>query len=130
MNGFGMRGMGADEKVTISAGQLTGKDIFDFVNTTLASASQAYKDYVATDLMSKKQKNEKIIVPKEMAVEKGWTFGSQIAMGTGLVIAVSLIALLFLMKPKKPSYLATTQLMPSYVPGMATTQLMPKTMAR
>lgn len=121
MNSFGM--LGAGEKVTVSAGQLTGKDIIDLVNTTMASATQAYKDYVAGDLMSKKVKNEKIVVPKEVAVQKGWTFGSQIALGTGLVIAVGLFAVFFLMKPKKKA-LAKTELMPSYVP-LAKTELMP-----
>lgn len=118
MNSFGMHGLGAEE-VTISAGQLTGKDILEFVNTTLASASQAYKDYVAADLMSKKQKNEKITVPKDMAVQKGWTFGSQIALGTGLVIAVSIFALFYLSKSqKRKRSMATTELMPTYVSGM------------
>lgn len=121
MNSFGM--LGADEeKVTVSAGQLTGKDILDFVNTTMASASQAYKDYMTADLMSKQKKNEKIVVPKDMAVQKGWTFGSQIALGTGLVIAVGLFAVFFLMKPKRKA-LAKTELMPSYVP-LAKTELM------
>jgi hypothetical protein len=124
MNSFGMRGLGAgEEKVTVSAGQLTGKDIIDLVNTTMASATQAYKDYVAGDLMSKKVKNEKIVVPKEVAVQKGWTFGSQIALGTGLVIAVGLFAVFFLMKPKKKA-LAKTELVPTYVP-LAKTELMP-----
>lgn len=93
-----------DKAVTVASKDLTAKDILDLVESTMGAASKTYRDYVFQDLMSKKQKQEPIVVPQKFAEQKGLTLGTQVAIGAGVMLLGGLILFLMLSKKKAPSF--------------------------